>query len=146
MKFRSLILFCLIALGLFACNKDKYQTKPQISLTSINSLVPVNGDIDAILQFTQKNGRLGQGTFSSIRVRLNQDPLLPGEGNADTVVLPIPDFPDKNQGQFQFTPGYSYLHESGSENDTFLFKFSVVDRVGNKSDTLTTGKVVVLFQ
>jgi hypothetical protein len=145
MKIRScLILLCLIAL--LSCSKGKYQTQPQITLQSINAVVPVNGDIDAILKFTQKGGKLGNGMFTSIRTRLNQDPLPPGTANTDTVILQIPDFPDENQGEFQFTPGYTYLHESDTENDTVQFRFSVVDRVGNKSDTITTGQIVILYQ
>lgn len=146
MKIRSLLMLTVMIQLMLSCNKSKFQTKPQIRIISVNTLVPVNGDIDAIMEFTQKNGRLGNGTFTSIRNRLNQQPLLPGEANADTVILPIPDFPDKNQGQFQFTPGYAYLHESSEENDTFQFKFSVVDRVGNQSDTITTPTIVVIYQ
>ena len=141
----SHILPALALLIIFSsCNKNKYQTKPQITIESINGLIPVGGSMLAKLKFTQKDGKLGQGTFTAIRNRLNQNPLPPGTAGADTLVSVIPQFPDLNQGEFQFSLDYSYLHESDIENDTFNFKFAVVDRVGNKSDTVTSAAVVVL--
>ena len=116
-----------------ACNKEKFQTKPQISIESINTVVPVAGNLDAKLKFTQKSGKLSQGTFIAIRNRLNQRPLPPGNASTDTLVSSIPSFPDKNQGEFNFTLDYNYLKESDQENDTIIFKLAVIDRVGNKS-------------
>lgn len=142
-------LFAICAFFLFAmanCNKSKYQTKPQLTIQSINTLIPFQGSMQATLQFTQKDAKLGQGIFISIRNRLNQNPLPPGTGSPDTVVGIIPDFPDKDEGLFVYTLDYISLHESDVENDTFLFKFAVVDRVGNKSDTISSPTVVVLHQ
>jgi hypothetical protein len=145
MKIRSLLTTTLLVAAV-SCNKSKFQTKPQISIESINSVIPAGGGLDAKLKFTQKNGSLSGGTFISIRDRLNQQPLPPGTGSTDTLVSNIPSFPDKNQGEFEFTLDYNYLHESDQQNDTFLFKFAVIDRNGNKSDTISSSKVVVLFQ
>jgi len=130
---------------MIACKKDPL-TKPQISIESINTLIPVGGGLQAKLKFTQKNGKLATGIFIAIRNRLNQIPLPIGTASADTLTGPIPDFPDKNKGEFLFTLDYSYLHQSDVENDTIQFKFAVVDAGGNKSDTVTSDKVVVLFQ
>jgi hypothetical protein len=145
MKIRSFLTTTLLVTAV-SCSKDKFQTRPQISIESINSVIPAGGSLDAKLKFTQKNGSLGGGTFIAIRNRLNQQPLPPGTSNPDTLGGVIPSFPDKNQGEFEFTLDYNSLHESNTENDTFLFKFGVVDRNGNKSDTISSGKVVVLFQ
>ena len=144
---KSINLIITISLVLFvACNKSKFQTKPQIAIETINTLVPVGGSLNAKLKFTEKNGSLGQGTFIAIRNRLNQRPLPPGTASADTLVSQIPSFPDKNQGELAFTLDYNYLKESDQENDTIIFKFAVIDRVGNKSDTISSSKIVVLFQ
>jgi len=133
-------------LAMLACSKDKYQSYPQITLETINTLVPVGGGLEAKFQFTQKPGKLSGGTFTAIRNRLNQQPLPVGTAIADTVIGPIPSFPDENQGEFDFTLDYNYLHESDTENDTIMFKFSCVDRDGNKSDTISSPTVVVLYQ
>jgi hypothetical protein len=86
---------------------------------------------------------LGQGVFIAIRIRLNQRPLPIGTGGVDTLIASIPDFPNQNQGQFEFTQGYTYLNQSDQENDTIIFKFAVIDRAGNKSDTISSNKIIV---
>ncbi|HMH34384.1 MAG TPA: hypothetical protein VK543_15205 [Puia sp.] len=143
MKISHLLLPGVLVLLGVTCNKSKYQTKPQISIESINSPVPVGGSMQAMLKFTQKDGKLGQGSFIAIRNRLNQQQLPPGTASADTLVSPIPEFPDKNEGEFQFTLDYTYLHQSDTQNDTIRFKFAVVDRVGNKSDTISSPIIVI---
>jgi hypothetical protein len=139
----SVLPIALLFLAL-ACNKDQYQTKPQITIESINTIIPVGGGMQAMLKFTQKDGKLGQGTFIAIRNRLNIQGLPPGTSSTDTLVSPIPEFPDKNDGEFQFTLDYTYLHQSDTQNDTIIFKFAVVDRVGNKSDTIPSPQIVVI--
>ncbi len=111
---------------------------------SVNSVIPVGGAMQAKINFTQSNGLLSQGIFIAIRTRLNQITLPPDNQGADTLVSQIPEFPDKNQGEFQYTLDYNYLHQSDQENDTINFKFAVIDRAGNKSDTISTGTIVVL--
>jgi hypothetical protein len=136
----------LLTVIFVSCSKDQYQTNPQISIQSINSVVPVGGELDAILKFTQKNSVLSGGVFTAIRTRINQDPLLPGEGSADTTTYPIASYTDQNQGQFELQLPYTYLNESNTENDTINFKFVVADREGRVSDTAYSGPIVILFQ
>jgi hypothetical protein len=141
--FRIPILFTTL---LFSCSKNQYQSKPTISLESINSIVPLGGELDAKFKFTQKNSNLSNGLFTAIRTRLNQQPLPPGTGSADSTTYPIPDYPDKNQGEFELVLPYTYLNESSNENDTITFKFVAADREGRLSDTVYTGQIVILFQ
>jgi hypothetical protein len=144
MKIRQIVIPTLLVFAMTQCSKSGSGGRPQISLKSVNSVIPVGGSMQADISFTQSNGQLSQGLFIAIRTRLNQIPLPPGTEGADTLLSQIPEFPDKNQGTFLYTLDYSYLHESDVENDTFNFKFAVVDRAGNKSDTISSGKVVVL--
>jgi hypothetical protein len=144
MKFRYFVIVASLVLILSQCTKSGSGGKPSITMESITSVVPVGGTMQATINFTQSNGQLSQGAFIAIRTRLNQDSLPPTDVGADTLVSQIPEFPDKNQGQFQFTLDYSYLHQSDIENDTINFKFAVIDRVGNKSDTINSGTVVIL--
>jgi hypothetical protein len=136
----------LLTIVLISCNKDQYQTNPQITLESISGAVPAGGELDAKFNFTQKNSSLSNGIFTAIRTRINQQPLPPGEGSADTTTYPIPDYPDKNQGQFELILPYTYLNESSNENDTITFKFVAADREGRISDTVTTGPIVIFYQ
>jgi hypothetical protein len=133
-----------LIIALSQCSKSGSGGKPSITMESINSIVPVGGTMKATLKFTQSNGLLSGGTFIAIRNRLNQDPLPPADVGVDTLIGPIPGFPDKNQGQFEYTLDYSYLHQSDAENDTLNFRFAVIDREGNNSDTINSGIVVVL--
>ena len=143
---KSIFLFFAISLILLISCKKSNQTKPKISIESINTLIPVNGSLNARLKFTEKNGGLAKGTFIAIRNRLNQRPLPIGTASADTLVGPIPYFPVKSEGEFLYTLDYNYLKESDIENDTILFKFAVIDRFGNKSDTISSNKIVILYQ
>jgi hypothetical protein len=142
----SFFLVGALVIGFLSCKKDQYKSVPQISIESINTVIPVGGELDAKFQFTQKNGNLSNGTFIAIRNRLNQQQLPPGTGSADTLTGPIPSFPNKNEGEFDFSLPYSYLNESQTQNDTIEFKFAVVDAGGNKSDTITSPIIVILYQ
>ena len=113
-------------------------------MQSVNSVIPVGGAMQAKINFTQSNGLLSKGLFIAIRTRLNQIPLPPDLEGADTLLSQIPEFPDKNQGEFQYTLDYNYLHQSDQENDTINFQFAVIDQGGNRSDTITTETIVVL--
>ncbi|MFI5155088.1 MAG: hypothetical protein ACHQEM_02835 [Chitinophagales bacterium] len=144
MKIRYLAFPVLLILLLSQCSKSGSGGKPTISMGSVNSVIPVGGAMQATINFTQSNGLLSQGQFTAIRTRLNQIPLPPDNVGADTLVSQIPEFPDKNQGEFQYTLDYNYLHQSDQENDTINFKFAVMDKGGNKSDTISSGIIVVL--
>lgn len=144
MKIKLTFLITLLILTI-SCNKNN-SGKPEISIESINTIVPVQGTLNAKLKFKNQSGKLAQGTFISIRNRLNQRPLPLGTASADTVIGPIPDFPNKDQGEFSYTLDYNYLKESDQENDTIIFKFAVIDSFGNKSDTISSNKIVVLYQ
>jgi hypothetical protein len=142
----SFFLTGALVLLTFGCSKNQAGSTPQISIESINTVIPVGGELDATFKFTQKSGNLSNGTFVAIRNRLNQQQLPEGTGSADTLTGPIPTFPNKSNGEFDFTLPYSYLNESTTENDTILFKFAVVDASGNKSDTITSPIIVILYQ
>lgn len=144
MKIRYFVIAGSLIFALSQCSKSGSGGKPTISVESITSVVPVGGTMQATIKFTQGNSQLSQGIFIAIRNRLNQDSLPPSDIGVDTVVSQIPEFPDKSQGEFQYTLDYSYLHQSDAENDTINFKFAVIDRGGNKSDTISSGTVVVL--
>jgi hypothetical protein len=144
----SLLFVMILLLGGISCNKDQYKTDPQISLESITTLIPIGGELDAKFKFTQKSSKLSGGTFIAIRTRLNQNPLLPGTGSSDSLGGIIPSYPDKDQGEYEFTMPYADIYEGDTENDndTILIRFALIDRVGNKSDTISSPIIVLLSQ
>ncbi len=130
---------------LIACNKNSFQTKPQITAKSTNgNVVPVGSDLVIDLVFTDKEGDLGKGKFVYIPKRLNRRGLPSNITPYDSVLNTLPDFPNKDKGELEIRLNYNFLHKSDIENDTILFKFVAVDRAGNKSDTLTSDKFVIL--
>jgi hypothetical protein len=147
MKISLFLIPALLIAGL-SCNKDEFKTDPQLSIESINTLIPVGGELDATFKFTQKSSKLSGGTFIAIRTRLNQNPVLPGTGSSDTLGGPIATYPDKDQGEYEFTMPYDDLYEGDTENDndTIVIRFALIDRVGNKSDTIISPQIVLLSQ
>jgi hypothetical protein len=139
-------LIFLFGFFLVSCSKNKYTTKPQISIKSINTLIHPGETLTAIIQYTSKPGDIGGGHLVAIRNRLNQDPLPPGTPSPDSSYEDIPQFPDLSKADIQFTEDWAgYLHESDIENDTINFQFAVIDRAGISSDTITTQKIIVLY-
>ena|SRR5215203_2054549 len=142
---KKVILFLSVCF-LIACDKDKFETKPQIEVDSYNTkALPPNATLVINLKFTDKEGDLGRGQFTYLPVRLNRR-RLPGDQDYFPIPLPIPDFTDHNNGKFELKMDWKFLHKSDRENDTINFKFVAVDRAGNISDTVTSDQVVILRQ
>lgn len=141
-----LIPACLLLVTILGCGKTNNSTKPSLKIKTINTEVRAGGSLDVVLQFDDKSEDLSQGTFTAIRKRLNQHGLTSGSASPDTLTGPIPQYPDQPSGEFEFRLDWgSYLHQSDTENDTITFKFAAVDRKGNKSDTITSPKIIVDF-
>jgi hypothetical protein len=152
---KKLLLIALAFVLAIACSKDKYQTKPQISIKSINpTVVPVNGILDILLSYTDKQGDLGEDTIFIKKIRTNSRvvPTL-----RDSLYFQIPKYPDNPKGEIELKLDYEGSLKSAQaappiagtnpveyESDTLIFKINVKDRGGNISDTLTTGKIVVI--
>jgi hypothetical protein len=98
----------------------------------------------ALFKFTSGKA-LSNGTFWSIRTRINQLPATDSSGQ-DTIFLQIPSF-SASSGEMSFSlPWLGYLAETATQNDTFVFKFFVQTPDSVSSDTITSPQVVVLYQ
>ena len=128
------------------CKKDNYQTKPQIKIRSVVPFeVRQGGSLTTILEFIDKEGDLGGGELLIIRQRLNRRPLPTNYIKIDTIRTNVPKFPDKSKGEMDVRLEYNnFLKESPIENDTITLKFAVQDIKGNKSDTISTAKIVII--
>ena len=146
MKTHLIICMGLSIMVLASCDKDKFQTKPSIEIKSISTKeVPAqNGTMNIRLNYTDKEGDLGKGILTYIRIRTNGTPIPNPNNNdkIDTVRTPIPDFPSKNNGELDILFDYNFMDEDPFRNDTMYFKITVQDRGGNNSDTISTPSVV----
>lgn len=150
---KQLFILCIGAFFFVACNKDDFQTKPQIKIESQNyDFVPRNQDLKIVLSFTDKEGDVDD-TLYIVRTRLNQrGPYT----DIKPLGFKIPSFPDNPKGDmtvtltygFGLTAGISTINIPGStqkEPDTMTLKFVAVDKAKNISDTATSNVIVERF-
>jgi hypothetical protein len=143
---KKFILFLPVCL-LFACDKDKFETKPQMEIDSYNTkTLPPNADLVINLKFTDKEGDLSKGQFTYYPVRLNRRGLPPSVPPYSPINLPIPEFNEHNKGEFELKVQWKFLHKSDLENDTIRIKFVATDLAGNMSDTVESDQLVILRQ
>ncbi len=151
---KQLIFPTMVLLALTACDKDNFQTKPQIEIDSYNTkeLSP-GSNLRITLKYTDKEGDLSAGDIYININRLNVIPIPPscqGCDSPDTLRYKIAAFPVNQEGSLLITLPHSNqqfrLKEHPSINDTIQFKFAVADAEGNKSDTITSDPIVILKQ
>lgn len=135
-----------LAILMVACGKDKFQTKPTVEIKDYNTkVVPKNGVLTLRINYFDKEGDIGNGNFYLFRERLNKIPA--NQDAADVISKTLPEFTNRDQGEIKIDLPYGgFLSETTNQNDTMQFKIAVTDREGNSSDTITSDKVVVLFQ
>ena len=151
---KKLLIAGFVLVVLFACNKDKYQTKPQISLKSVSTkVVPTNGNLTVVLSYTDKEGDISDSLYIK-KVRLNKTVVTTLR---DSLKYKIPDFPDYSKGEIDLALQYQNnlisavnpppipgSNPSVPQPDTLLLKFWIRDKAGNVSDTVTTGQIVII--
>ncbi|HEY0679657.1 MAG TPA: hypothetical protein VGD17_15335 [Chitinophagaceae bacterium] len=142
----------LLALAVTACNKDKFQTKPTLSLKSMNgNVVPSGASLALEFEFTDKEGDVNDTLFVK-KIRLNK---IKVPTVRDSFPLAVPNFPENNQGTLKVVLDHSFYLTSAinppkdpvtgkNMNDTLILKFVLKDRANNVSDTVTTEQIVVL--
>ena len=147
MKRRSIYALCIIStiLAIAACSKDKFQTKPTISVKEINSTeITTGGTLRITLECTDKEGDEGGGQLTYIRVRTNSTSIPDPTNNdkADTAFATVPDFPTKDKVEMTLDIPYNFLDEDPFLSDTMFFKLTLRDRGNNQSDTISTAQIV----
>jgi len=152
MKFRVIIAAVLV-FTLIACNKDKFQTKPTISIKSINTeIVPQNGTFIITLECTDKEGDV-EDSLILIKKRLNRRVVTTVR---DTLRFKIPTFPANSRTEIQAVLDYQNILSAlnppnipGSnplqrEVDTLVLRMAVRDKAGNTSDTVESRQIYVI--
>lgn len=138
---------------LIACNKSKFTTQPQLRIKSVsNSVVPINGSVTFTIEFTDKEGDVHDSLFVK-KVRLNKTTTATIR---DSFGYKIPAFPDSKKGDFILRLDYQNIlsaitapnipgtNPPQKQPDTLLVKFYAKDTGGNKSDTVTSGQIIVI--
>ena len=152
MKFR-LIIAAVLVFTFIACNKDKFQTKPTISIKSINTeVVPQNGTFIITLECTDKEGDV-EDSLILIKKRLNKRVVTTVR---DTLRFKIPTFPANSRTEIEAVMDYQNILSAlnppnipGSnpiqrELDTLVLRMAVRDKAGNTSDTIESRQIYVI--
>jgi hypothetical protein len=154
MKFTHFVLTVFVVI-IVACNKDKFLTKPTISIKSLNTeFVPLNGNLIITLKCTDKEGDV-QDSVIIIKRRLNRRvvPTL-----RDTLRYKFPIFPNTPRTEVVATVIYPDIYSAENppnipgtnppqkELDTLILRIAVRDKAGHTSDTITTNRIIVYRQ
>ncbi len=149
MKTKILILLA-IPVMFYACKKDTFTAKPQITLKSINSKVIKQGDLLVFeLNFTDAEGDISDTLWVQKISRVC--PNTPGAQFLSKNKVPNFTATSNLKGILEVgyaynanVPGYSTISGCGTKNDTAYFKFWLKDKAKNFSDTITTENIVLL--
>jgi hypothetical protein len=147
MKFSHFIIVSLVFSAFFAvsCNKDKFTTKPQLKLKSINTdTVFVNTLFQMDISFTDQEGDIDSVTIRKVFTNKNRVPT----NDRRKVNEEVP--PVTRSGNIII----SYYHGSdpgqqfpaigdpiGIGDDLVIYKIVAKDAAGNISDTLETSVI-----
>jgi hypothetical protein len=147
MKPRVPLFFCLF-LFILGCSKDKFEVNPSLRIKSFTSVVPPGGTFNAVLEYSQKKGKIQGDSLTIIRHRYNLTPVPPLYQTSDTFLTILtgdPSIPDANSAEFSVSLDYNFIHiDNNDENDSIDFRFILTDLEGRKSDTPRTSLVVLL--
>jgi hypothetical protein len=117
-----------------------------------SNVIPINGALKVVIEFTDKEGDVDDSLFIKKR-RIN---LRTTTTIRDSLRFKIPSFPDKTKGEMEVVLDYQSILSAinppnipGSnppqkESDTLTLKFAVRDKQGNASDSLDLGTIIVL--
>lgn len=149
MKAKLLILLA-IPFVFYACKKDTYTTKPQLSVKSINKKELKPGDLLIFqINFTDAEGDIQDTIWVQKISRIC--PSTPGaqflSKNKVPEFTPVSNLKGVIEIGYAYNvsgTGYQTIAGCGIKNDTTYFKFWVQDKAKNKSDTLITENIVLL--
>lgn len=144
---KAKIIGLLLTVVILSCNKDKFQTKPSLTIKNINTTELRNGQfLQITLEFTDAEGDIQD----SIWVQKVEPKCF---GSNFTARYKIPTFPITKNLKGTFEVCYSYGSSTGcpliqapqciGKNDTCVFKFWAKDLAKNISDTVTSKKIII---
>lgn len=154
---KKLVPLFLLLVTIAACSKDKFETKPTLTVKNQSRVVPADNEaiFFVTLEYTDKEGDLSGVRDSSIYYQavLQNVRSVIGGPNYPPAFGSLPEFPEKRSGEIELRlDRFAYYkqiqnNQGGNDaNDTIVFRIAVKDRAGNVSDTVTTEPIVLLGQ
>lgn len=149
---RSHLLIFVTLFVVIGCGKDKFTTKPQISVKSVTPNEMSRNDLlSIVLKFTDKEGDITD-TLYFVKQILNENQKgLAQEFTVSNIKLPI--YPKAVEGEMEIRfarrigLGVPLMSDPlTSQNDTVIFHMAVKDAGGNWSDTVTTPNPIVILR
>lgn len=146
----KLLITAITCVSLAACNKDQFTTKPQLTFISVNKTEFVQGDlIEFTFEYTDKEGDIQNRFYVE---EITRDENCPENNNAVNYAIPS-EVPEEKQAKGtlrvryiynQFGEFPIYTGPKCQRNDTCYFRFALIDKANNSSDTIITPDVVFI--
>ena len=152
---QKLVLYSTLAFSLvlivFACSKDKFETKPTLTIKEIspNPLPKNSVPLVIDLEYTDKEGDLATDSAIYVRkIRINQKKV--GQTLRDSFWMPLPgDVPKKTKGTIRLTLDFENYAKSANDPgnppapDSLIFRIAMRDKAKHVSDTVESGLVII---
>ncbi|MDX2049293.1 MAG: hypothetical protein SFU87_21085 [Chitinophagaceae bacterium] len=140
---KYLLIIFITSLLIFSCSKDKFNSKPGLTLKSLSStFIPAGGGLEVTMRLTDLEGDIGDTIW--IRKLTTR---CANSNFTDSGSYRIPsDIPRiKNlDGDLVLTFPYSgWLQPQCTRADTAVFSFWVKDQKKNVSDTVVTPAIII---
>lgn len=138
----------IVLLGLTGCGKDKFESKPGLKFEKVSSTTVYPGQtLVFTLSFTDKEGDISNMLYYEKNVA-----DCPGSTFSETE--PIPNFPSTSnqKGEIQFTFGYNagnntkQIAPQCQRDETAIFRFAIIDKKNNTSDTITSPPIKIIYE
>ena len=149
---RTHVLIFLTLFALISCDKNKYTTKPQITIKSVSPDEMTRDHIlSIVLEFTDKEGDITDSMYFVKQILNENQKGTFQEFLISRIKLPI--YPKAIQGEMEIRLarkigfGVPLMGDPlTAQNDTVLFHMAVKDAAGNWSDTVTTANPIVIIR
>ncbi len=149
MRTKLLILFTF-TLFFYACKKDTYTSKPQITFNNASSTELNQGNIITFqIDFTDKEGDIQDTLW--VEKLSRTCPTTPGvqfvSKNKVPNFSPTSNLKGKLEISFVYNanvPGVSSIIGCSNKNDTAYFKFWLKDKAQNRSDTIVSPNIILI--
>ena len=145
----TILFFIILAIGITGCGKDKVSMKPTLKFSEVNTTELRKGDI---LEFKLAFTTPGADLIDSIIVRK----VLLNCTAGFIQGYPLPDLPFQTNQKGDIIVTYGYANDKapqpiqkeprdicGTDVDSAVFKFILMDRAGNFSDTATSPVILI---
>jgi len=146
---RFILIFLAVCISL-SCNKDKFTTKPQLKIKSINSKdISGSQTLRIILSITDKEG--DYSSFFAIKKTVASCPTSNYIDSSGKFNIPG-DFIDTKKKEAEIIVTLSktdrgantcFAQGGGVKVDTAIFSFWTRDNAGNTSDTVQTDPIII---